>query len=199
MTRPPLCVGALLLAGVVFGCNRQAGISRPKLNAAEAAQRAVAQFDTNGDGLLSGSELDGAPYLSHIAKKLKQSQLSETDLEQRFKGYFNSPIIMTGASCRVLLNGRPLEGATVHFEPPAFMGEVTPPAIAVTDARGIGRPTQPGEPGLYLGVYNVRVSKQVDAKELIPTRYNEQTELGIEMAFEGSTIKTDFDLAVKTP
>jgi len=42
--------------------------------------------------------------------------------------------------------------------------------------------TEFGYPGLYLGFYRVRVSKNKGGKELIPAKYNTETELGAEIA-----------------
>ena len=51
-----------------------------------------------------------------------------------------------------------------------------------TDERGIasvsGHDAQ--FPGIYLGFYRVRISKQVDGKETVPARYNTESELGYE-------------------
>ena len=37
-------------------------------------------------------------------------------------------------------------------------------------------------PGIYVGLYRVRISKKVDGKETLPARYNTATELGREIA-----------------
>ena len=37
-------------------------------------------------------------------------------------------------------------------------------------------------PGIYVGLYRVRISKKVNGKETLPARYNTETELGREIA-----------------
>jgi hypothetical protein len=50
-------------------------------------------------------------------------------------------------------------------------------------------------PGVYLGLYRVKVSKQVGGRETIPARYNSQTELGCEVATDiGGIGYIQFDL-----
>ena len=44
-------------------------------------------------------------------------------------------------------------------------------------------PSNPDEAGVHLGFYRVEISKKgADGKELIPARYNTESELGIEVA-----------------
>ncbi len=40
-------------------------------------------------------------------------------------------------------------------------------------------------PGLYPGVYRVKISKQLGGKEIVPKRYNGESELGKEIAPDG--------------
>jgi len=86
--------------------------------------------------------------------------------------------------CRVLLDGQPLEGATVTFVPEKFLGPGIKPASGVSDAEGHVRLRTEGQdlPGVQCGIFRVVVSKKDSAdQETIPGRYNTHTELGEEV------------------
>jgi hypothetical protein len=91
---------------------------------------------------------------------------------------------------KVTLNGRPLPGATVTFQPDEILGNDIKPASCTLNSFGGGgatvakdeRATPESPPGMYLGFYKVKVSKIVNGKEMIPAKYNEQTILGQEVA-----------------
>lgn len=199
-----LCGVSFALLAVVLatcsGCGSSDAIARPYVNASSAAKQAMQQLDSDGDGSLSELELAAAPYLNETAQRMGLSgPLTLNDLEARFKDYFDSEYVMTGVSCRVLLNGRPLDGAKIALEPPSFLSDSLEPASGATNSSGLARPVQPGKPGMYLGPYLVRITKLVDGQELIPARYNEQTELGIEVAQNAKTVVTDFELNLTAP
>jgi hypothetical protein len=90
----------------------------------------------------------------------------------------------------VQLDGRPLTDAKVLFEPESFLGDQVQAAEGETAAAGTtsvsipkaNRPTPDTPPGLQLGFYRVRISKEVGGKETIPARYNSETTLGQEVA-----------------
>ena len=55
--------GSFLLAAAT-SCNRgPAPVRQPYINASSAGKLAIEQYDKNGDGLISGDELEGAPAL----------------------------------------------------------------------------------------------------------------------------------------
>lgn len=88
-------------------------------------------------------------------------------------------------ACAVLMNGQPLTGAEVTFEPEPFLGEVIKPATGTTERTGIARMTIGGvtPPSMMVGYYKVRISKKdASGKELLPARYNSKSILGQEVA-----------------
>ena len=101
-------------------------------------------------------------------------------------------IIIVGV--KVLMNNRPVNGATVTFEPEDFLGGVVHQATGLTDADGFTpmelakehRPHANVRSGVAPGLYLVRISKEVNGKELIPAKYNEETTLGVEVAVRAS-------------
>ena len=44
------------------------------------------------------------------------------------------------------------------------------------------RPSPTSPPGMHLGLYQVKISKQVNGKEMVPPMYNQATTLGQEVA-----------------
>jgi hypothetical protein len=77
-----------------------------------------------------------------------------------------------------------LEGATVTLIPEKFLGDAVKPASGVTDGLGVANLATAGAevPGVACGMYRVEVSKKnAVGRETIPTRYNQETILGVEV------------------
>jgi hypothetical protein len=85
---------------------------------------------------------------------------------------------------QVLLDGKPLAGATVRFVPEKFLGDGFKPAEGVCDERGLAElRTEGGRlPGVACGFYRVEVCKPGGGKESLPARYNAASTLGHEVA-----------------
>jgi hypothetical protein len=154
------------------------------------------QYDANGDGVVAGAELDGAPGLKAAVARLDTNGdqgVSAEEVAQRIGKWQAIGTGLISFGFTVTLNGSPLEGATVTFEPEAFLGDEIKPAVATTDMFGSGGPSIPKElrpdpkttpPGIQMGLYRVKISKMVGGKETIPRKYNEQTVLGQEAALD---------------
>ena len=101
----------------------------------------------------------------------------------------------------VTLDGKTLAGATVTYVPEEFRGEDVEETSGVTDESGSAYPQGQDAkyPGLYAGVYRIRISKIVDGAETIPARYNAETILGKEIAFDAPSTHAllAFDLTSK--
>jgi hypothetical protein len=95
-----------------------------------------------------------------------------------------SPAVILGGGVQVFLDGQPLAGATVTYEPEKFMGPAYQASSGTTDTSGsVDLKGQDAKyPGLYLGFYRVRVSKSQGGKESLPSRYNTETTLGKEVS-----------------
>jgi hypothetical protein len=73
----------------------------------------------------------------------------------------------------------------VTLVPESFLGEAIEPARGTTNGKGIARlkiTDQPDGSGVRLGFYRIQVSKLENGKEIVPPRYNSQTEIGIEVS-----------------
>ena len=114
----------------------------------------------------------------------KDGSITADEIARRIKYYKSAPVRVVSGSIRVLKKGKPLEGATVTFEPETFLGEDFQPCSGVTDDLGdtfISRENAEF-PGIYLGFYRVRVSKIVKGKETIAKAYNTESTIGFESA-----------------
>jgi len=192
-------IGLLTLVG---GCSRfPPPPERPRLDPDEASRQAMSEYDANGDGKIDAAELKKSPPLLEALDMTdadKDGAISVKELCDRMELWTSSPTIVETQSTTVTLDGRPLAEATVTYEPEKFMGQAFQPTSGVTDATGtVSIPGQdPKYPGLYLGVYRVRISKKVDGKETLPARYNTETELAKEVAPDSPSLQRllKFDL-----
>jgi hypothetical protein len=99
---------------------------------------------------------------------------------------------MTALRCTVTLDGRPLPGAKVVFEPEPFLGDEIKTAFSNTNEFGDAGPSIPPEDrpapnlpgGINFGLYKVRITKDVNGKESLPAIYNTDTTLGYEVAYD---------------
>lgn len=194
-----LNVVCLLLTCFVIGCSsRLPTLKPPKFDPESAAKSAMAQYDADNDGKVDKAELKSAPGLSAALDRIDENgdgaveavELS-TMIQEKWLDA-KGGIIIVGV--KVFMNNRPLDGATVTFEPEEFLGGVVHPATGLTDADGFTpmelakehRPHENVRAGVAPGLYLVRISKEVNGKELIPAKYNEETTLGVEVAVRAS-------------
>jgi len=187
---PFLKVWRLLPVGLALcllpGCGGDT-LTAPVFAPEETAQRAMAEYDTNHDGYLDAKELERCPALKHSLESMDQNndkRLSADEIAGRIKVYQESEVALKHVGCSVLLDNKPLEGATVTYVPEKFMGSSIKPASGVSDARGYVTLLVEGEklPGVQPGLYRVQVSKKnASGQETIPARYNQDTILGAEV------------------
>lgn len=193
---------AICLLLVIAGCGRATPrLEPPPIDAARAGEEAMAEYDTNHDGVIAGAELDQCPGLKAAAKLYGNGdgKISAADITARIEEWQQSRVCMSPMSIHLTLDGKPLEGATVMADPEKFLGPAFPAATGVTNSDGNSRPhVGPDKPGVFYGLYKLRVSKQVGGRETIPARYNAQTELGFEKAPDSpGLVGVKFDLKSK--
>jgi len=191
----PVAALVSLMALALASCSSQpARVGQPSINAGSAGREAMTQYDTNGDGVVAGDELDRAPGLKAALATMdnnKDGGISAAEIAARIGVWQQMRTGVMSFPFTVTLDGRPLDGATVTFEPEAFLGDDIQTASCTTNLFGGGGATIPKErrpdpktspPGMHLGLYLVKISKAVDGKELVPAKYNEATTLGQEVA-----------------
>jgi hypothetical protein len=201
--RHPLSIVVLLLA-TCSGCfssgpPREVG---PSFDPAAIGAAAVKEYDTNGDGAISGPELDKVPGILNALEHYDTNgdkRVTADTIAARVRQWQDSLVQLTTISCNVMLDHKPLEGATVTYEPEKFMGSELSPATGKTSATGTAAPQMQDKHGIRLGLYKVRISKLgADGKEMLPAQYNTDTTLGDEVAPNpGEQDHTTFQLKSK--
>ncbi len=185
-----LSLACLTLASCSSGPAR---VQQPYIDADGAGELAMEQYDTNSDGIVAGDELEKAPGLKAALATMDgngDKGISAEEVAARINQWKEQKTGVTFFSYLVTLDGKPLEGANVLFEPESFLGDEIKTAIGETAIGGSGgasipkaeRPTPTSPPGMHLGLYKVKISKLVNGKEIVPPKYNEQTILGQELA-----------------
>jgi hypothetical protein len=176
------------LLAVALGCsNSPSRLVAPTIDSG-AGEAAIKQYDTNGDGGISAAELDKTPPLKSALSRLDKNhdgKLTADEINGRIEQWKETRVALTSVAPTVRLDGKLLTDAQVTLLPEQFLGDAVEQATGKTNDRGIARPRisdQPEGIGVRLGFYRIQISKTVNGKELVPARYNTQTELGIEIA-----------------
>jgi len=178
--------GSLLLC--LVGCGGDDGPAFPevRVDPAEVAANVVAQFDKDGDGEISPSELKKSKGLLKLTKGESQlmqeyrldsdgsGTVSEEEFTKKFTDCFAD--LRQGYSCHIDYRGEPLEGATVTLIPEEFMGDI-PEASAETDSSGncsVG--TADGLDGAVPGIYKITITHP---ETKIPAKYNDKSTFSV--------------------
>ncbi len=179
----------VVIVVLLLGCHlSQQGIEVPQWEPSAAADRALAEYDSNGDGQLSRDELQTCPgLLSAIAAidRDGDGSVSADELKASLQDLRQNEAALVEVRCVVTHGGRPLEGATVSFVPESFMGDAFRPASGITARNGVAFPTVDDEElpaeyrgrirGVHCGFYRVVATHPAVN---IPAKYNSQTERG---------------------
>ena len=186
---PFRCCAVAAGLAIVFtaGCSRRPSrVHPPSIDASSAGREAIRQYDLDGDGKVSGAELDQAPSLKFALSRLDSNgdgAVTAADVTARVRAWQESRVGRMSVVLTILANGKPLEGATVTLDPEPFLGRNIQPATGITDSSGLVMPTietgSDDPPGVAPGFYLVRVAK--DGMD-IPPMYNTETVLGVELA-----------------
>lgn len=191
-----LAVGLILVAGCSSG---PTAVEVPVFDPDGAAQKAMELYDADGDGSIGGEELDKTPGIKATLTSLDANgdgKVDEAEIVRRVAAWQKMSIGLMSLNCEVLLDGAPLEGAAVTFEPDAFLAGSIQAAEGITSPLGAvypqipkeNRPSADDPPGIQAGIYRVRVSKLVGGKETIPARYNAETTLGQQVSKDDPAI-----------
>jgi len=184
----------LALLAALLGCSEGPdALPMPSFNPSASAARAIDSYDADGDGFVAGNELENAPGLKAALKTLDQNEdgkVSKAEVAERVRIWGQMRIGMMSFDALFLLDGKPLAGAQITFDPEEFLGGVVMAGYGETSLGGDMRPSVPKEkrpapnspPGMQAGIYKVRVSKIVGGKETIPAKYNTKTILGQEVS-----------------
>jgi len=176
----------------VSGCMCSSAPARtpaPAFNAKAIGSAAVAAYDKNGDGKIELSEMssslksavkDKSGDLPHDSDGDKA--LNASEIAARIESIEKSRIGRMSIACEVKLDGKPVNAATVTFQPEPFLGGVVQAASGTTDSSGVAI-IKGDVDGVQPGFYSIQISKKdASGKETLPARYNTETEFGREIA-----------------
>ncbi|MCA9235099.1 MAG: hypothetical protein KDA44_06495 [Planctomycetales bacterium] len=205
---------AIATAATAVGCSSgPSRIKPPGIDAGDAGAEAIEMYDKDGDGMIAGSELDAAPGIKSALETIDVSpadgKVSAEEIAARVEAWQSTGIGVMAVSCFVTLDGQPLQGATVTFEPEPFLGENIKAGTAELGRSGSTvasipkdqRPTSDTPPGLQLGLYRVRISKKENGQETVPAKYNEETVLGQQISPDDPAVagqRVRFQLSTNT-
>jgi hypothetical protein len=193
-------VPSVFVLTMVMAAGCSSHVVEPSFSPAEAAQRAIAQYDKNRDGSLDATEVEACPGLKSLLQELdrgtdergkplsgthRQGKLTAEEITKRLEDFQETHIGLLGVSCRVKLDDAPLVGATVTLVPEAFLGESFKRAKGTSDDQGLVRLQTEGQdgPGVPFGYYRIEVSKRdANDREMLPATYNTSSILGKEVS-----------------
>lgn len=194
-----VAIVAYLAAG---GCGGgPSRVETPSYDPQDAADQAMELYDQNGDGVVAGDELEAAFTLQAAMPQIDlngDQQVSRDEIAARVEAWGDSGVGLTSVRALVRLDGRPLVGADVIYEPEPYLADTIAGARGRTNAYGRAtisipkedRPSADYPPGTRFGLYRVRISKQEGGSEQLPAKYNEETTLGQEVSFDDAGIQS---------
>jgi len=190
----------------MWGCSSKTPdrVPAPEIDAAAVAAKAIALYDKNGDGAISGDELDKCPALKASLKRYSNGdgKVTAETIAARMDKIKESKVGIMTLIAKVTLDGAKVDGATVLLEPEPFFGGSILPASGKTNSEGSASlaidPEDRFKKGVNPGLYKVRITKQVGGQESIPARYNKDTELGVEVAQDNMEIQSDLHFQLKS-
>jgi hypothetical protein len=164
-------------------------IEPPSISPSGAAGEAIELYDTNGDGSLADEELNQSPGIKAAMVTIdvdKDGKVTADEIAERIRAWQGTEVGVTRVRGIITMDGQPLVGATVTFEPEPFLADELLAGDGPTDDLGVVFPRIPKEKrpqanmpgGLQLGLYRVKISKVVNGKETVPAIYNTETTLG---------------------
>jgi hypothetical protein len=189
MKRVPFYGSAAFIVAII-GCSRGPSRLYPPTVNSDAGASAVQQYDADKDGSISNDEVKKSPGLVTAFGRIDSDhdgRITAEEIDKRIAQWRESRIGLSSMYVRVTLDGVPIQDTEVKIVPEKFLGEAVKSASCVTEEGGFGRlriSPDPDENGVHLGFYQLQVSKKVNGKETIPARYNEKSELGVEIAHD---------------
>ena len=174
---------------LVIGCLGGPGIDEPTFDTQAVADTAMRLYDANKDGQISDEEISEWPGLVKAMGEFDtdgDGVLSAEETVAVIEFYADIRMSVAPLVCHVSMDDHPLSGATVNLIPTEFMEGMVKPAEGVTDESGQASPTMDdpvaegeGDSGVNPGFYHVKISLvDSEGNETIPAKYNTETTLG---------------------
>ena len=187
-------VGTAICALLMAGCGPSLA-PPPPLDPPAIAAAAIAALDSDKSGDLCAQELARSQALRSGAAKIDadgNGVVTPDELAARLAQYEAFPVQNLPLGCIVRLDGRPLTGGEVRLVPEPFFGHSRLLVSGRTDEHGVVDFQVEGldQFGVPQGLYRIEVSKPDAAgRETLPARYNTQSQLGQEIAFDRREIE----------
>jgi len=180
---------ALACLSTFAGCMCSSAPSRveaPDFDPGSAASEAFTLYDGDGDGKIAGEELGQAGSIASGLEFIDSDgdgDVSQAELEAILTSIADGGVGRTTFSLQVLLDGSPLEGATLTFTPEPFMQDALLPGVGTTDGNGTATvatdPTQLDDQTLagtiQPGFYRLEVTHP---QMNLPAKFNTKSTLG---------------------
>lgn len=192
-------IGVVVAAGCTSKNTGPREAPVPKYDPDAITQAVLAEFDKNRDNVLDATELRACPALYGAMTAIDTNgdrRLSADEIRKRIEAYAAVPTGSIPVTCIFRMEGRPLVGATVTFDPEPCMGSALKPAVGTTDEQGQCTEYQiDGQAyrGLPAGLYRIRVTKEGAA---IAPRFNTQTTIGHEVYLDPRAAAVSIELEV---
>lgn len=185
-----LAIPLLFFAGCGSG---PAAIEPIDIDASAASAEAMELYDQNADGSLNDAELANVPGILRYKDKYDVNQdgaVSREEIGNRIGGWREQGVGFRTLDVTVLLDRRPLSGATVRFVPEPYLGEEPKIGTGKTDASGHAKVSVAVEHipedlkiarmrGMFGGTYRIEVTHP---DKQLPKRYRNGAALGDEIA-----------------
>lgn len=178
-----LAVLTLLVASL--GCG-SGGSSGTNFDPSKAGQALITQLDKDGSDSISIQEMAESSAFKDSFELFDlegDGEVSAADAARRFELWMEGPDFSKQLSCKVMMGGSPLQGATVRLAPDSLMGDNWPEATATTNAEGIAElgndPKSKGMAMVLYGLYKVEITHP---SKKISGSFNTSTELRLEVA-----------------
>jgi hypothetical protein len=186
----------LSVAACLAGCSgRPAAVKPVDIDAGDASSKAMAEYDKSGDGKLDDAELAAVPALlkyKSIYDKNSDGAIDESEIAARIAQWEEQGLGFRQLNAAVFLDGQPLMGAEVELIPEPYLAPSVKPAKGASDGFGIAAMAMAREDmppqlanlsveGVTGGTFKVKVTHP---SKKIPAKYNTETTLGEEVAFD---------------
>jgi hypothetical protein len=136
------------LAAAGAGCDARPDRLEPPDYDPSAGRAAVTRYDANADGRISGDELAACPALNSARAQLdadRDGAITAEEVDARIRQWRASRVALMPVCCKVQLDGKPVPGARVTFEPEPCLGPAVRAATGTTDEDGLAILSIPAE------------------------------------------------------
>jgi hypothetical protein len=178
------------------GCSSRPSAIKPvDIDPDDAGRQAIELYDKTHDGVLSDEELAAVPGIAKYKDLYDQDDdgaVSQDEIATRLNLWSEQGLGFRPLNVVVVVDGRPLSNASLEFVPEPYLGPNVKRATGITDDGGMANlavavedmpPALAHLPidGVMGGTFKVRVTHP---SVKLPPRFNSETELGEEIAFD---------------